>query len=224
MLQLGMPTLSMSLLGPFDATIGGTPINRFRTKSVQGLFIYLAVEGQADGRLKREKLAELFYPDYTPPSGRKNLRQTLYELRQDLADAGQAAGDPLILADRQSVGLSPAWQIQLDTCAFEAGIEDGGLARLEETAALYRGDFLCDFFLPDSGSFENWAASRRAYYRRLALNLYERLLETLLDSQMLKRAEHYARLQTALDELNENAARRLMEILATVGRRSAALA
>ncbi len=218
-----MPILSLSLLGSFYSTIGGSPLRVFRTKSVQALLIYLAVESQTGGAIQREFLAEMLYPGLPPTSSKKNLRQTLYEMRQLIAGSGTEE-QPLILADRQTVALNPSWTIDLDTNRFESGAQSEELDRLEQVAGLYRGDFLSDFYLPDSKTFEGWAAMRRAYYRRLAASLFDRMAETYLAAEDYAQAEEYARRQLSLDDLNEPAGRQLMRALAGQDQRSRALA
>ena len=55
-----MSTLSLSLLGPFQARLGDQELRKFRTNKVQALFIFLAVECNAAHR--REALMELLWP------------------------------------------------------------------------------------------------------------------------------------------------------------------
>ena len=162
-----MHTLSLSLLGPFAASIEGSPLSNFRTKSVQALLVYMAVEGRSGGLIRRETIAEMLYPGLPPASSKKNLRQTLYELRLmfvagTVPTDAQTELEPLLLADRHTLGLNSAWTVTLDTGRFENGAKSEDLGRLEETAAVYRGDFLSDFYLPDSSAFEAWAASNMA--------------------------------------------------------------
>jgi len=101
---------------------------------------------------------------------------------------------------------------------------DPDVVPLQEAVALYRGDFLSDFYLPDSAPFEAWAAARRADLRRQAVDAYDILVELLVEQQAYDRARDYASRQLAIDELHERGHRHLMEILARQGRRSQALA
>jgi DNA-binding SARP family transcriptional activator len=94
---------------------------------------------------------------------------------------------------------------------------------LTEAAALYRGDFLADFYLPDSENFEEWAAARRAVYRRLGLEALAKLTAVHLEQANFSEAEKYARRQLEIDNLRESGHRQLMEALARNGRRRAAL-
>lgn len=219
-----MPVLSLALLGPFAAAINGVTLANFRTKSGQALLIYLTVEGRGGSPIRREFLAELLYPGLTPASSKKNLRQTLYELRKIVAAQASAGDGPLVVADRQSVVLNPEWTVELDVIRFESELAGNKLKQLELAATLYRGEFLVDFYLPENVDFEAWSAGWRAFYRRQAVKLLASLVNQLLSAGELDRAESYARRQIALDNLNEGAARQLMMALAAQDQRSAALA
>ena len=53
--------LTLSLLGPFEATLDGYPINKFESAKVQALLAYLVVE--ADRPHRRDALAALLWPE-----------------------------------------------------------------------------------------------------------------------------------------------------------------
>ena len=150
------------------------------------------------------------------------LRRAIPEVA---AVSGQAAV-PLVLANSDTLQLNPAAAVTVDARRFAALIDRirPGLDELEEAVDLYRGDFLADFYLPDSNPFEEWAAARREAYRRGALLALERLAAIHLADEDFAAAESYARRQLAIDPLHEAGNRQLIEILARGGRRSAALA
>ena len=144
-----------------------------RTNKAQALLIYLAVEAETAQR--RDNLMLLLWPDLPLKSAQINLRQTLHRLRQAIpavATEAGAAAVPLLLADRQMVSLNPDGLIETDVEAFAKLISrPDNITALEQAAALYRGDFLSDFYLSDSGEFEAWAGLKRAEFRRQALEV-----------------------------------------------------
>jgi tRNA A-37 threonylcarbamoyl transferase component Bud32 len=95
---------------------------------------------------------------------------------------------------------------------------------LEEAVTLYRGDFLADFYLDDSGEYEEWAQARREYYRRQVLDALAILATMALRRRDYGAAERYATQQVEIDNLRESGYRQLMEALALGGRREQALA
>lgn len=133
---------------------------------------------------------------------------------------------PLVLVDSDTLQLNPAAAVVVDARRFAAliGRIRPGLGELEEAVALYRGDFLADFYLPDSNPFEEWAAARREAYRRGVLLALERLTAVHLADEDFAAAENYARRQLVVDPLHEAGNRQLIELLARAGRRRAALA
>jgi DNA-binding SARP family transcriptional activator len=73
--------LSLTLLGPFQATWDGRPI-AFATGAARALLAYLAVE--ADRAHPREHLAALLWPEAAREGAATNLRQTLARVRRAL--------------------------------------------------------------------------------------------------------------------------------------------
>ncbi len=221
-----MSGLSLQLLGPFSASVDGKSLGSFRTRLSQALLIYLACEPV---RHRREHLMTLLWPDVAQASAQQNLRQNLYFLRQLITDVDGANGQsrvPLILADRETVQLNPAAAVEVDARRFRTLLDAPSPDRqqMEAAAHLYRGDFLADFYLPDSNPFEEWAAARREALRRDALATLRQLTARYLADDAYDRAEACARRQLTIDPLHDSANRQLMEILARGGRRHAALA
>ncbi|MCP5097384.1 MAG: protein kinase, partial [Chloroflexi bacterium] len=135
---------------------------------------------------------------------------------------------PLLLSNRHTVQMHPDAAIDLDTSTFDCLVQQVGksedLKLLEQAIALYRGDFLFDFYLPDSTPFDEWANARRAAYRRLVLDMLQSLTTLQMQNKWFDRAETAVRRQLSIDPLNDIAHRQLIELLARSGRRTEALA
>ena len=216
-----MPELSVSLLGPFTASLGDRPLYRFRTNKVQALLIYLVME--ADQVHRRDTLMNLLWPDLPQPSAQVNLRQTIYRLRQAIPEVIPKKGKkavPFLIAERQTVQINPNAAYFLDVDAFVEAIETNPA----EAVTLYRGDFLSDFYLSDSNDFEDWANTHREALRRQALDALESLTSDRLQVGDYNEAQTYAWKQLEIDNLREIAYRQLMIALMQSGQRSAALA
>lgn len=220
-----MASLYLAFLGPFTVIYDGRVITNFRTRSVQALLAYLAVEEIDPRPHQREVLAELLWPGYPPGSARKNLRQALYELGRLIPQVDIVAGppEPLTLSTRETLRLNSDSHFELDTAKFTRLIQDGSSEALARAVDLYRGDFLQDFVLPDSGEFEIWTETWRSRFRREALEAMDHLAAIALEQHDYVRAESFARRQLALDDLRESAVMQLMLALVGQGQRSAAL-
>ena len=150
-----MAGLSLALLGPVSAWRDGQSVDSFRTRMALALLVYLACRPE---RHRREHIMALFWPALPQTSAQQNLRQNLYFLRQTVPTVA-ALGDsevPLLLATRETIQLNPNAAVTVDATRFARLIDliRPNREQLKEAAALYRGDFLADFYLPDSNPFE----------------------------------------------------------------------
>lgn len=221
-----MNGLVLSLLGPFAATLGGRSIHKFRTNRVQALLAFMATEGAlGSGRHRREALMELLWPGLPRKSGQMNLRQTIYTMRKTVpeipaTESGRSI--PFLNSDRLTLEINLDYPLELDVAQFMhllKGAPEGWGAAVE----LYRGDFLKDFYLPDSSAFEEWAGQRRAAFRGQALKALADLAESSTALADYQSAKSFARRQLEINPLRESACRQLMTALARCGRRSEAL-
>ncbi len=178
------------------------------------LLAYLAASGRP---VEREMLAALLWPDFDAIRGRANLRRTLIALRQ------LRAADWLI-ADQHTIALSPEAEACIDLVRFLRHLAVRNPASQAEAVALYRGEFLAGFYLPDNTPFEEWAVQQRALYQRRTLRALDWLAAHHLNSSSFGPAVRYARQQLDMDDLRETAWRQLMAGLAGAGRRAEALA
>ena len=218
-----MVTLSLAFLGPVLTTLDDQPLTRFRSKIAQALLIYLACQPEQAHR--REHLMTMLWPGLPQRSAQATLRQNLYLLRKAIPEVPARDGHgsvPLLIADRQTVRINPAGEYQLDLLTF-AKLLKKGRDGWPEAVALYRGDFLADFYLPDSAPFEEWVLARRADLRRQALEALDTLTRLAIEEGYYPSAERFARQQLRIDNLQESGHQQLIEILALGGQRTAAL-
>ncbi|MFP4132459.1 MAG: AAA family ATPase, partial [Thiohalospira sp.] len=155
-----MPELAIDLLGEPHVRLpeGGEEAGRFdRTRL---LLYYLAAHPGAPCR--RERLADLFWPEADVDAARLNLRQTLHKLRRLL---GPAAG--VLEVDRTTVTLRPGPRCRVDVAELEGAEDPAVLAR-------WRGPFLAGY--PDGRGLEGydaWVARRRSTLAEAARQLLE---------------------------------------------------
>jgi DNA-binding SARP family transcriptional activator/tetratricopeptide (TPR) repeat protein len=149
------------------------------------------------GMHPRLELASRFWPDVLETSARASLRTALHELRR-------AIGEDAVAADRETVGLAgEPWVDMLAVRSLPA----------EEALALSAGEAL-------PGLDRDWAITAREEHRELVAGL----LAGLADAASGEEALRWARELVRTDPLSEEAARRLMRLLAESGDRAAALA
>ena len=208
-----MARLSLTLLGAFEARLGGEPITTFESNKVRGLLAYLAAESARPQQ--REALAALFWSDWTQQAALRNLSYALSDLRKNLGD--REATPPFLLITRDTLQLNPASDIQVDLWKFTQlinkqqseisnmpphpyGYPEAGL---QFAIDLYRGPFLEGFSLPDSAPFEEWLATSREAYQRQAIQALRSLAELYEDQGEYGRGLVYARRQVDLEPWRE---------------------
>lgn len=237
--------LEIHLLGAFQATLDGAPLDGIRSDKTRALLAYLAVEaGRAHNR---GALSALLWGESSEQAARASLRSSLSNLRQRLVRQLTADGDSLILdITRHNV----QFDLDTDICRVDVAEVDAlmdachvhkhmhmhahlhhdlahcpvCIARLERAVALYRGDFLAGMALPDSPAFDEWRVIQQERYHQQMLIALEALAAYYVAVGNLTKARGYMQRQLALEPWREEAHRQLMHALALDGQRSAALA
>jgi DNA-binding SARP family transcriptional activator/TolB-like protein/Flp pilus assembly protein TadD len=149
------PKFQLCLLGGFSLRCatqshGGVAIS---SKKARALLAYIAMQDPM--RVTRERLATLLWPDRIDRQARQNLRQCIASLRQDLAEHA----DELLAIDAETIAIRDV--LVVDALELRASSMTGAAARLDDAAALYRGQFLSDLAMAGE-EFCDWAASKRA--------------------------------------------------------------
>lgn len=209
------PLLKLQLLGGLDIRIGtGAPSESGYAK-LRALLVYLALA--AGKPLRRDHLATLFWPNMTSSAARQNLRRALFNLKTLLGDASQ-----LLASTTHDVTLATTG-LHLDVMEFTREHDFSDAAQMARMAALYRGEFMAGFMLPECPEFEDWLQAQREALHRRALLLLDRLVlcheRNGAHQQALPYALHYA----ALQPWDEAGQRRAMRLLVQNGQDSAAL-
>jgi DNA-binding SARP family transcriptional activator len=220
-----MAELQLYLLGAPRVEVDGQPRPVERRKAL-ALLAYLTL---TPGPQRRDSLAALLWPGYDAATSRGNLRRTLSELTKSLDGAALAI-------ERETIALPNDHRVWCDVMQFAAlldGCRGHGhpstdvcpacRAPLARAAALYRDDLLAGFTLADSAEFDEWQTLQTSHLRRRAGEALARLVRCCLEDGDLDAALASAHRRLALDLLDEDAHRQLMQLYAWRGERSAAL-
>jgi predicted ATPase/DNA-binding SARP family transcriptional activator len=213
--------LRVRTLGGFAVWRDETLVPRERWTSRRATALFKCLLGAPGQRLQREQAIELLWPEAEPATGATNLRTTLHVLRK-LLD-GPPGTESSLRTDGELLVLAPAdgaahW---LDATAFaqaaDLALAGRSVAACRGAVRLYGGEYL-----PDD-RYEVWAtAPREALQRRYeALLLHQALLSG--EEGELAEAERCLGLLLAVDPCHEEAAGRLMGLLAASGRATEAL-
>lgn len=227
-----MASLSISLFGSFDVCRNGKPVDMLRLEKAQALLAYLAAERRNVHR--REMMATLLWPEATEDHGRANLRQLLHRLKVALDDFDE--DHPLLQLSSQHIHLASGTAISVDVTTFtdllnackthphaaNAACEDC-LGKMREAAALYRGEFLADWHLPESALYQEWVTLKQAELHNMAVATFSFLAHWYEQHADYEGADAYLQQQLRAEPWSEVAHRQRMQILAAKGKRISAL-
>lgn len=176
-----------------------------------GLLAYLAA-ARPYGFHRRDSLLALLWPKLGTTQARRALRQALHFLRHAIgADAIVNRGEGLALSDT----------VWCDVRAFDGALSED---RLDEGLAVYRGDFLAGFHIPQvSAHFDHWLDAERAFLRERAVTAAWQLAEREDGRGDAERAAYWARRATDVHATNENSIQKLIGLLGRQGDRRGAM-
>lgn len=217
--------LKLFLFGPPRLECQGENVNISLRKAL-ALLIYLVV---TDGEFSRDELATMFWPESDQSSARANLRRTLYTVNKK-------SGEVILSAGREIVSLNPQIDVWTDIEIFRQDIEKSlqsgeppddinthSISLIENAVALYEGDFLAGFSLPDSPDFDEWQFFEVESLRGMLVTALKQLVSAYQSRGDNAQAIHHARRWLSLDPMHEPAHRLLMELYSESGQQAAAL-
>jgi DNA-binding SARP family transcriptional activator len=176
------------------------------------LLAYLAVTGEGAGR-RRDELLAAFWPELGDEEARRALRQALHYLRRVL-------GPDVILGEGDELAIRSE-AFRCDAVVFEQLAQSGDA---EGALALYQGDFLQGFYVPDVASeYEEWVERTRARLRRRAAAVAWSAAESAERQAHAERAVERARRACELELDHEAGWRKLMKLQQRLGDRAGAL-
>jgi predicted ATPase/DNA-binding SARP family transcriptional activator/class 3 adenylate cyclase len=223
-----MVSIKLTLMGSPSIEINGKKIELGRRKAL-ALLAYLAVSAKEH---PREELARLLWPETSNKDSRAALRRVL-------SDLNKALGDGWSISTHKHIGLNPGIILDLDIQQFRNLLntcwkhEHANIqlcaqcnALLNEAVALYQGEFMQGFRLPDAPGFEQWMLFEEQTLRQECAEALEQLLGS--SSESLQTGNYLNKISTAqrwisLEPYNERAQEALMRLFVTSGQSSAAL-
>jgi DNA-binding SARP family transcriptional activator len=209
--------LKFTLLGSPQIALDEQSLSNEINGKMLALLVYLAVSEQMH---TRDVLADLLWSEMPSSLARKNLRNTLYDLR--------ALVDSHLVITRGDVlfnGKSAYW---LDVSVFRRHLTQSQLQAnpiiFQEVLNLYRGDFLAGFHVRNAPVFDEWMVRQRELLRSLVLQGLGWLTTYALQADDEEMGLAATNRLLALEPTAETAHRQRMWLLARGGHQSAALA
>lgn len=200
-----MPSVLVKLLGGFDARLSAGPHLDIASRKTRALLAFLALPS---GRPhSRAKLVGLLWSERSDEQARNSLRQALAELSRALSSVEPSP----LLKVRDTLALDAA-AVEADAMLFERVSSSEETSDLRRAAALYGGDLLEGFSVPDP-AFDEWLTIERERYRTLAMSVLGKLAGRETGPSAIAVAQRLL----ALDPLQEQGHRALMRFHADAG-------
>lgn len=198
----GLPPLFLALLGRFQITMQGAPVELPLTVRTQSAVAYLAIH--RDRWVSRHELAQILWPETYEDQARANLRKLLHQLRQHALLA--------TLIEEGQIGLrwTPKRAVTLDVAELEAASFYHTTRSLEYAHELYQGPLLP---LVEDHWVQYERERLQTLYVGLLFSLAERYLSVGKESHALVLAHELIR----IDSFNEEYYRLCLRIHAARG-------
>lgn len=203
--------LALQFLGGFRAVRNDGHVVQLPERS-RALLAYLAM---AESPVYRAALASFLSPDQCEGDQRRNLRQALYILRQEVGR------DVIACTEQGDLGLNETF-VRADVRDFRRAVASDDEQSATQAIELYRGSFLKGetSLSPD---FEDWVRACRGDLLDGVVHALVCVTHLELDRGRFDSALAHARRTLELDPLCEEAHRQTILCLAALGNRSNAL-
>ncbi len=222
--------VELALLGPMDVAWDGKTV-ALGSAAARALIAYLALEPERAHA--RERLAGMMWPESSQSAAFMSLRQVLVRTRQALPEPAYTSILEVTqhtLRFRAESATVDVWHFEelVASCSTHAHADltacSACIARMEQAAALYRGELLPGMFLKSSQPWEEWLFFKRETLHRKALFVLHTLTQAAEVTADYAAMRRYAQRQVELEPWREEAYRQVMRALAFGDERSAALA
>ncbi len=216
------PVLRISLLGPFWAVTGNTPIPPFKSANALMILKYLAANRQR-GFIHKEELIELIWPDENPEKTGSRFNMAMSALRKTLEpDLPARAASTYIERKKDSYRLYGDDRAVIDAERFSRAAakalkapEDspGKHDMLLAALSIYTGPFL------EEDRYQDWCMEKNQTYTQLFGQLLNAIADSYERKNDIKGAVLYTRKRLNLDPLDEAAFEHLMHLYSLIGDR-----
>ncbi len=206
-----MTNTQLYFLGPTQLKNDNQPLKLTNNKGI-ALLLYLAVKRDPQ---RREHVMDLLWPDSLPQSARKNMRNTLWQIRKTLGDEFiQVEADRLRLGQNVWLDLNPFEQLTLPSRNVSA---------IEEAVALYRAPLAEGLHILEAPTFELWLTGERERLNQHYLRLLEALVFNYQTDHKWRQVINTAQRALTNDNLQEPLYQALMKAYTHLGERHEAL-
>lgn len=203
------------LLGIFE--VDGAGATAFASLGGHGRRLFGFLLSFPNRNHRRERLADLFWPNFEPERARSTLSNALWRIRRALQTALPETPPRVALATGpQDVRLSLADEDMVDVHRFARLVEQGAEGELQDAVRLYRGPYL-------DGEDEDWIVECRERFHCLYVQALAELMRRHGAAGRTEEALACGRRILAADPLREHVQRDMMLLYVLNGQGAQAL-
>jgi DNA-binding SARP family transcriptional activator len=218
------PAITAHLLGELRVAVGDRLVETWVSRRGRAVFEYLLTHRH--GKVRRDRLMSVFWPEASANAARNSLNVAIYGLRQSLR---LVAGDrAIVVYQDHCYFIEPAFDVWVDVEVFEQRLKSANQhlasgevlqaeADFEAAICIYQGEFLAD------DPYEEWAAVTREHLRLCHLDALDQVGRLRLDSGDYTGCVSVCLKILACDNCREDAHRRLMRCYSRHGQPELAL-
>jgi len=214
--------LRIFTLGKVEIWVGDAPIPLESWRTSRSLHMLPRIALGSRRSVLQERVAEDFWPGTTPDRSRRNLSQTLTDLRKALKGKGYEQADTLIERKHDQILLNPKLAVWVDLESFKEAAAKGdqcvkngevreAVTHFREAVNLVRDEFMVDCNLA-------WCEPVRRDLERQLLTVLESLAECCASAELYPEVEEIASRILAGDPCHQVAHRLLMETYVAQGK------
>ena len=204
-------TRQIKLLGKLAISENGAPSALMESKKGCALVAYLIITGQTQSR---EHLADLLYVSASTRQSLKNLRSLLSRIRPFI---------PFIHVTPKTLTFIPLPDMAVDLMTLREALAQSDLTKRAEALQRVTGDLLTSFDAANMPYFNEWLVVAREKLRIEVIAAHRELCAHYTRLQAWSDGIQIAQHWVTLDDLDEEAYRWLMQLLAANGQLSDAL-
>ena len=205
-------SLHIKLLGTFRIeNENGDPSEVMKWSKGCAMLAYLAIAGQAQNR---ELLADLLWDSASTAQSLQNLRKLLSRMHNSL---------PELKVTRKQVTFRAETAVTCDYLSLIKAIASGSIQEIDTALNLYEGELLHGFYLHNATRFNEWLLLEREQLRQQVVAANRQVCFAYTEQQAWDKGVAAAKRWLALDALDEEALRYLMQMQAADEQIEAAL-
>ena len=219
-----MSQLTISLFGKFELQFGQKISTSCESQKAQELLCYLLLNRGIPH--SREKLATIFWQDYSTAQAKKYLRQALWQMQTTLEKLDFPITE-LLQVESDWIQIKCSAMVSLDTAVLEnaftkvqdisgRNLSDIQYKEVQEAAAVYHGKLL-------DGWYQEWCLCEQERLHNFYLLLLDKLVDYCEHHHCYEMGIWYGMEILLHDIAFERAHRRLMRLFFNNGNRTAAL-